>query len=269
MAKVVVFSGDHSRHLYVHSQIIEIFDEVLVICMKRENIKPLCPSDCGINDKKNFDRHFSERFEAEFLAFGNLVPETVFSNCSLYIVTPEDLCSQKICQVVANFRPDAAFVFGCDLIKPPLLNCLPDISINLHLGLSPWYRGSATLFWPFFMLEPQFAGVTFHMITASPDAGKIIHQETPILEYGDKIHDVAVRCVQDSVNSARLICERIQNQTPFKVKEQKTTGKIWRGSDFHPAQLRVIYDLFDNNIVDAYLNGELSERTPTTYSTFS
>ena len=36
--------------------------------------------------------------------------------------------------------------------------------INVHLGLSPYYKGSATNFWPFVNNELQFLGVTF-MVT--------------------------------------------------------------------------------------------------------
>ena len=44
--------------------------------------------------------------------------------------------------------------------------------------------------------------------------------------------------------------------------EQKTTGKIWLNSDFNPTFLRLIYDQFENRVVDAYLDGKLSRRTP-------
>lgn len=39
-------------------------------------------------------------------------------------------------------------------------------------------------------------------------------------------------------------------------------GKNWIGSDFHAAQLRVIYDLFNDQIVDKYLGGELEQKKP-------
>ena len=33
-------------------------------------------------------------------------------------------------------------------------------------------------------------------------------------------------------------------------------------SDFHPSHLRVIYDQYDNKIVDLYLNGALLTKKP-------
>ena len=35
------------------------------------------------------------------------------------------------------------------------------LTINIHLGLSPWYRGSATLFWPSYNLEPRKTELLF------------------------------------------------------------------------------------------------------------
>ena len=38
---------------------------------------------------------------------------------------------------------DVALIFGTGLIKDPLYSALPADTINMHLGLSPRYRGSA------------------------------------------------------------------------------------------------------------------------------
>ena len=52
----------------------------------------------------------------------------------------------------------------------------------------------------------------------------------------------------------------------FHGKVQKTSGRNWRGSDFHASQLRVIYDLFNDQIVDHYLSGDLGHEQPKLFS---
>ena len=47
----------------------------------------------------------------------------------------------------------------------------------MHGGLSPWYKGGATHFWPTYLIEPEFTGITVHETTKDLDAGAIIHQE--------------------------------------------------------------------------------------------
>ena len=44
--------------------------------------------------------------------------------------------------------PDVVLVFGTGLLKAPLIGAFPGRIINIHLGLSPYYRGAGTNFWP-------------------------------------------------------------------------------------------------------------------------
>jgi methionyl-tRNA formyltransferase len=155
-----------------------------------------------------------------------------------------------------------AFIFGTDIIKDPLLSCLPQDRVNLHLGLSPWFRGSATLFWPFYFLQPQFAGATFHQILPEADAGQILHQCVPDLRPGDGIHDVGVRTVQSAQLALGKLLDSYADRGGWAYQEQRSTGRLFLTRDFQSSHLRVIYDLYDNKIVDAYLNGEIEQRIP-------
>jgi methionyl-tRNA formyltransferase len=142
------------------------------------------------------------------------------------------------------------------------LSILPTNSLNLHLGLSPWYRGSATLFWPFYFMEPQYAGVTFHRLSEKPDAGKIVHQSCPVLLKGDGIHDVGARCVTDAASDAQTLIKWLCTGERLVEVTQLTSGRVWKTSDFKPSHLRVLYSLFDNDIVAQYLAHELGNRRP-------
>ena len=47
---------------------------------------------------------------------------------------------------------------------------------------------------------------------------------------------------------------------------QTTSGRVWRGKDFNPSHLRVLYDLFNDDIVDKYLNNEIDRSEPKLFS---
>ena len=132
----------------------------------------------------------------------------------------------------------------------------------MHLGLSPFYKGSATLFWPFYFLEPQFAGVTFHKISKKVDAGDILHQCTPSLEYGDKIHTVSAKAVIEGTDSLLKLIKIRKNNIKWNFYPQKRTGKLFLSKDFQPHHLRLIYNLYQNKIVDKFLSNELSKKIP-------
>ena len=258
--KLILFSGDHPRHLFVNKDVPKYFDEALIIIMRREELLPNPPKNLSTHDKNLFKTHFENRYKVEAATYGDLSPSDVYHNFNTIFVNPHELNTHKIAKVVKDFRADFCFIFGVDLILDPVILELPAVKVNLHLGLSPWYKGGATLFWPFYHLQPQFCGVTFHQITKQADAGEIIHQCTPELLKGDKIHDVAAKCVVKAKKDLRKILTYWKKKRKFNGKIQHTSGRNWRNIDFHASQLRVIYDLFDDNIVDSYLCGQLDDR---------
>lgn len=264
--KLILFSGNHPRHLFVNSEIIKYFDNTLVIIMEREELQPSPPNDLTAHDKSLFLKHFSNRYKIETDTYSNLNAEEVYKNCNVIYIKPEELNTESIANKVKEFDADFCFIFGANLILDPVIDNLPKDRINLHLGLSPWYKGAATLFWPFYNLKPQFCGVTFHQITKKADAGEIIHQSVPQLRNGDRIHDVGAKCVLKAKKDIGKIISFWKKKRKFQGKIQNQTGRNWRESDFHASQLRLIYDLFDDKIVDYYLSGILEQKKPTLFS---
>ena len=260
--KLILFSGDHPRHLFVNKKVLEFFDDIFVIVMQREELLPTPPSDLDNHDKELFQLHFENRHRVETSVYGELNARDVFKNFNSIFIKPNELNTEIVADKVKKFNADFCFIFGVHLILDPVIDVLPKDKINLHLGLSPWYKGGATLFWPFYHLEPQFCGSTFHQITKQADAGEIIHQCVPELRPGDKIHDVGARCILKARDDLSRIFDHWKSEKGFEGIVQKTSGRNWRGVDFHASQLRVIYDLYQDKIVDSYLSGALGNRKP-------
>ena len=256
--KILWLGGNHCRHLYYANSIQEKYKFSGGIIEVRENSLPDPPENIQDLDRNNFINHFDERKRCEKKYFG----DQDYPKCNLLEVNESELNSEKAKNFIDEIRPDLALIFGTGMVREPIISSLPENTINLHLGLSPRYRGSATLFWPFYFLEPNYAGITFHYITDEPDAGDIIHQLTPQLEIGDGIHDVSCKAIISAANDAIKLIEKFyQNKTLIKYK-QKATGKNFLTNDFKPEHLRMIYNVYNNNIVDYYINGSLKCRQP-------
>lgn len=253
--RMMFVGGSHPRHLFYANQIHKDYPFDAALVQTRGNMLPTPPPHLRSHERKLWHRHFDDRFRAEMKYFGTQqVPDT-----EVMEVAPEHLESQQAVEFVQRVNPDIVLIFGCGMIRKGLAEVLPERAINLHLGLSPRYRGAATLFWPFFFLEPQWAGCTFHKIVYEPDAGDILHQCTPTLKRGDGIHDVSCKAVIHAAGEMR----RLLYDTPsWKFKAQKATGKNFLASDFKAQHLHMIYSAFDNNIVDLYLDGRLPGREP-------
>jgi methionyl-tRNA formyltransferase len=264
--KILVLCGSHPRHLYVASKISQFGYETSQIRMKRESFIMIPPPKISKGDKKNFIRHFTDRAITEEKEFTTNQTNQIRDSTSFIELSSEELNSNLAMKFVQEFKPNLCIIFGTELIREPLLSVLPSNTFNLHLGLSPWYRGAATLFWPFYLLEPQFAGITIHKINDKPDAGEIFHQVVPRLVPGQGIHDVAAEAVKAAINPLQDLLALLENNPSLDGIEPSSSGRIWRDKDFRPEHLRVIYDDYNNEIVDRYLEGKLGNHLPKLYS---
>lgn len=257
--RYMIIGGDHPRHLHYLNSIVENAFVVGAILEKRESFMPEPPEGLENKDRENFIKHFENRqkYELEFFGEKKNLPD-----CPIHYVTDETLSTKESVEFIKEINPDVVFIFGTGMIREPLYSCLPKLKINLHLGISPRYRGSATLFWPFYFLEPNWAGSTFHLITDEPDAGDIIHQSLPTLEKGDTIHEVACKVVEQSAIDVRKIIDILESDNGLKLHKQKGTGKNFLTRDFIPQHLRVIYDLYNDDIVDQFLDKKISPVDP-------
>ena len=266
--KILFIGGDHPRHLYYLNTIHQSFSVVGAVIEQRRigtNEKiPVPPSDITEHDKVNFVKHFSNRFNAEKNFFGNPTIPTI----PLLKIEKSELNSQNTSNFVRTNNPNVVLIFGSHLIKEPLLSSLPKHTINLHGGLSPRYRGTATMFWPFYFLEPNHVGTTFHYIVSEPDAGNVIHQSVPSLEKGDKIHDVACKTIIQASKDVIKLLEILEQNSEWKIFKQKGTGKNFLEQDFRPEHLRIIYDQFNDKIVDEFLGGQISPKPPNLFTQF-
>lgn len=256
--KILWIGGDHPRHLFYINTIHRHFPLSGAIVEHRENLIPQPPPGLAEIDRENFIRHFKNRAAAEERYFG----DQERPDCPSLVIEDDDLNAQPSVNFIEQIDPDLVLIFGSGMIRDPLFSNLPKHAINLHLGLSPRYRGAATLFWPFYFMEPAYAGTTFHYIVSEPDAGDVIHQVVPELEPADGIHDVACKAVAASAQEAPRLLEIFEREGKWRTHVQRATGKNFLASDFKPEHLRVIYNVFDDDMVAQYLVGKLASKQP-------
>jgi len=244
--KVLVITGSHRRHAWFTTGLAEHVEIAGVIAMPREGSVPEAPAGTSAHDRANFDRHFRLRDETEEAVFGD--ERAAFDALPTLSIDRDELNGARTAEYARTVGADACVVFGADILRDPLVAALPELTLNVHLGISPWYRGTATLFWPFYNLEPHWAGV---------DAGPIVMTGTPELRKGDGIHDVAARTVQVARDGVLACLGRAAGGTPLEEQAQRTSGRLYLTRQFRPEHLRVNYDLFDDRMVDAHLAGEI------------
>lgn len=257
------------RHLYVAEKLHKEGRLAGLIIEERENFLPVPDEHLSIRDRNNFIKHFADRDKAEKKYFGNVDKKEMLTSIPTMQVTSETLNSTESVMFIKNVNASMLLSYGVHKLRDEIINCYENKSFNIHGGLSPWYKGSITLFWPFYFLKPNYAGMTIHKLSQKLDGGEILHHSVPKLEYGDKIHDVASKAVVKVAEDLCKILEYHDTGAELICERQKVNGKLFLNKDWTPQTLRVIYDLFDNKIVDMYLNGELGNKdTPTLVNFF-
>lgn len=257
--KVIIMIGSHPRHYYVAEQLIKTGTVVGCLIEHRESFVPAPPASLNDQDKQNFIRHFHDRDQSERAMFPSTI--TIPDSVSVRNVTIDQLNSLETIKWMTSLDADVLISYGVHKLSNELLAEAPAYAWNIHGGLSPWYRGTTTLFWPFYMLQPNWAGMTVHKLTAKLDAGDILHHSVPELNYGDGIHDVANKAVKQVAEDLSYILTNLKLEE-LSFVPQKSAGKLFLSSDWKPEHLRVIYQLFDNNIVDRFLDGDLPRTEP-------
>jgi folate-dependent phosphoribosylglycinamide formyltransferase PurN len=104
---------------------------------------------------------------------------------------------------------DVVVLFGCSIVAPEML--VGRRVINLHMGLSPYYRGAATNLWPLVEGRPECIGATVHHATARVDDGGILGQVRPNLHGVTHVHEVGLRAM---MTGAKLLTDVLWAPAP-------------------------------------------------------
>ena len=123
-------------------------------------------------------------------------------------------------------------VFGTSLLKQPIIDMFPGRIINIHLGLSPYYRGAGTNFWPLVNGEPEYCGATIHFLDAGVDTGPIIAHVRPTLRSEDGPHDIGNKTIvaaAEALATIALAHARLRSRASSRRAEAAcTSGRIFR-----------------------------------------
>jgi folate-dependent phosphoribosylglycinamide formyltransferase PurN len=228
--RVVVFTGNAIRHKFVANTVTARADEALVLSECRKN--DAADAAAFENSENPLEAHFYQRYATEKAEFaGN---DAFRARCVPLLYKEANL--RYAYDVVEAFKPDLAFVFGASLLREPLLSLIPaGRFINVHLGLSPYYRGSGTNFWPFVNDELQYVGSTILHIDPGVDTGDILCHVRPSIAPGDNVHTVGNKVIRESANVFVEILERVSRGEELpRVKQWECPDeRVYRVADFN------------------------------------
>ena len=154
---------------------------------------------------------------------------------------------------ITELRPDLLLAYGCSIVREPLLGAFPGRFLNAHLGLSPYYRGSGTNFWPLVNGEPEYVGATFMFIDAGIDTGEVIHQIRARVFPGDTPHSIGNRLIADMTPVYGEIVRRFDELVPLPPLPAPAQARFYRKQHFTADATGTLYRRFAEGLVERYL----------------
>lgn len=225
--KALILTSTSLRHQFFAQQIARDLEIVAVICEKK--------SDYYVRqraDSESIRVHFERNASQELICFKDVANKPVAKVLSVL-----DINAPEIIQWVSSFKVDVVCLFGTSILKKPWLSAFPDKIINLHLGLSPWYRGSATLFWPFADAAAEYLGTTIHLAVEKVDAGAILHRIRPTLQPGQNYYQISNQLIRKSIEIFPEIVIGYLENSLIAQPQENVPGRVCRKVDFDDAAL--------------------------------
>jgi len=256
---IVFMTGSHPRHAFMARAVARSGLLKGLVIEEREEHIPEPPEVLAEATRSLFRRHFADRAASEAKFFGSESPGAADH---LLKVSREELNGPKVWAFLEQRKPDLVLSYGVHKLTPETLGHAKGLRWNIHGGLSPWYRGVITHFWPSYFLEPQMTGMTVHETTEAIDGGAIIHQTAAELVRGDGVHDLACRAVASLADHLPELLQKAAAGRTAPPVVQKTSGRIWRSVDWRPEHLHPVYELYGNRIVDRVLDGKIEAQPP-------
>ena len=177
--------------------------------------------------------------------FGNPNNLKTGKNINLLTLPSGDLNKCSIEFLYSFLKSDVYIVFGSSYIKDDLANFLiKHKALNIHLGISPYYRGTDCNFWALFDNNPHLVGATIHLLSKGLDSGPILYHALSEIKEDPFIYTMS------AVKSAfESIAQKIENKTIFEhtpeIQDKSKEIKYSKKNEFND---EVIKKFFLNKI---------------------
>lgn len=255
---IIILTNSYLRHksLVLRLQLSKNIDVKAAFYEKTHPLKSILDN----KEKSLIKKHLLSRDVSEKDTFSWFIKSIPFQkDIRKFDVERGWFSSEEALLQINNINPDLILVYGTSIIKGKILEIYKGRIINIHLGLSPYYRGSGTNFFPFVYDEPEFCGASFLLMDSGVDTGKIIHQIRPDIYEFDSFHQLSNRFLLKTFDKAEKLIENF-NILDFSPIEDSffscSTRKVFKNKDFSNDSVRKLQDNFSNLIIENYLSNK-------------
>lgn len=200
--KIVIITGDKPEHHYVTNTLTkQLSVDAVLVCeppARRSWKSALKRSPLTFLDKVArtvflwLVSDAKARKDTLQYAFGESGERFLDSNLVQFVGRPKD---GKLANVVASLSPDILAIYGTGKIPDSVIMKAKITALNMHTGISPYYRGVSCSYWPILDKAPEMVGATVHECTSIIDGGEIYLRRRACLRGDETIHGIFAKAV--------------------------------------------------------------------------
>lgn len=224
--KITLFTSNQARHNYLINSLDGLCSELFVIQEKKMGSKSSVTSHKLLSKPKR--AYFKNVINSEKIVFG----KCKISKKIKVLKIKGDINNYKMIKFKGYLNADLYIVYGSSFIKGRLLDFLiSKNAIGLHMGISPYYRGTDCNFWAIHDNNTDLVGATIFLLAKGLDNGKIFFHALP-----KKVKNPFIFSMKAVMAGFKCLIENIKNDnlyknTPF-IPQKKKEIRYTKLSDF-------------------------------------
>lgn len=203
---------------------------------------------------KRFEKDCNKYFSARYQSIDNDIP----------ILAVNDINSQVVFERLQHEGPDLILDHGTSLVKDHILET-SRLALNLHWGLSPYYRGTYCTDWAVVNWDPYNIGVTIHKLTKIIDGGSILAQRRAIIESTDTVHSINMQLTKMGTDLIINVIDKMNRGEQLRFyKQDFSAGFLTRNMNWsHYMEMQVHHIEKHGLIADMLQKPSRKARLPT------
>ncbi|MBI5079614.1 hypothetical protein HZB06_03060 [Candidatus Wolfebacteria bacterium] len=159
-------------------------------------------------------------------------------------------------------KPDIILDHGTSIVKNHILETAP-LALNIHWGLSPYYRGTNCTNWAILKRDPYNIGVTVHLLAKDVDGGDIFGQTRVIPEANDTARSINLKLTKAGAEIVMRALDRLSHGESLKFHHQDlSVGLLTRVKDYTKAHAQQITEIEKKGLSPILEHPSRSERLP-------
>ena len=174
---------------------------------------------------------------------------------TLYTTGVNDINAPENVDWLREMRPDIVAVCGASIFKEEIISIPAKGILNLHGGLSQYYRGLFTTEWAIYNEQPEYVGATVHYVSPGIDSGDIVYQGRPEIELSDNPNSLYVKVVKLGINMMERAINDIKNDTVHRTALSKK-GDLYLAYMFTSRKHNATWRKLRKGIISDYLNNK-------------